>query len=118
MVTLRLSCGGGESGVNIQNLPSDAETRSCFVAEEGNVWISCDYQSQESRLIASIANDKAMIDLFENGCGDVHSLVAKMSYPDIIQDTPVEEIKAKFKHYRQEAKGIEFTINLLIYLES
>ena len=114
MDTGRLSCGGGESGVNIQNLPSDAETRSCFVAEEGNVWISCDYQSQESRLIASIANDKAMIDLFENGCGDVHSLVAKMSYPDIIQDTPVEEIKAKFKHYRQEAKGIEFAIVLNI----
>lgn len=111
MDTGRLSCGGGESGVNVQNLPSDAETRACFVAEKGNVWISCDYQSQESRLIASIANDKAMIDLFENGCGDVHSLVAKMSYPDIIKDTPVEEIKAKFKHYRQEAKGIEFSIN-------
>ena len=113
MDTGRLSCGGGESGVNVQNLPSDAETRSCFVAEKGNVWISCDYQSQESRLIASIANDEAMINLFENGCGDVHSLVAKMSYPDVIKDTPVEEIKAKFKHYRQEAKGIEFAVILI-----
>lgn len=105
--TGRLSSGGGESGINIQNLPSDAETRACFVAEKGNKWISCDYQSQESRLIASIANDPAMIELFEHGCGDVHSLVAKMAYSPIIGDTPVEEIKKKFHDLRQEAKGIE-----------
>lgn len=111
MDTGRLSCGGGEAGVNVQNLPSDAETRACFVADKGNKWISADYQSQESRLIASIANDAAMIELFEHGCGDVHSLVAKMAYSNIIGDTPVEEIKSKFKHWRQEAKGIEFAVN-------
>ena len=97
--------------VNLQNLPADKETRACFIAEEGNLWISADYQGQESRLIASIANDSAMIDLFNNGCGDVHSLTAKMAYPDIIGDCPVEEIKSKFKHWRQEAKGVEFAIN-------
>lgn len=111
MDTGRLSCGGGESGVNVQNLPSDEETRACFVAEEGNAWISCDYKSQESQLIASISNDPAMLELFRTGCGDVHSLTAKMAYSDIIGDCPVEEIKAKFKHWRQEAKGIEFAIN-------
>lgn len=125
MVSLRLSCGGGEDKelsqfyhtkvkvVNLQNLPAKKETRACFVAEPGNKWISRDYSGQESRLIASIANDEAMIDLFNNGCGDVHSLTAKMAYPEIIGDCPVEEIKSKFKHYRQEAKGIEFAINLL-----
>ena len=112
MNTGRLSCGGkdkntGAEYVNLQNLPADEETRACFIADSGNLWISADYQSQESRLIASIAEDPAMIDLFNNGCGDVHSLVAKMSYPDIIGDTPVEEIKKKFKHWRQEAKGVE-----------
>ena len=116
MNTGRLSCGGkdkntGAEYVNLQNLPADEETRACFIADSGNLWISADYQSQESRLIASIAEDPAMIDLFNNGCGDVHSLVAKMSYPDIIGDTPVEEIKKKFKHWRQEAKGVEFAIN-------
>lgn len=54
----------------MQNLPKNAETRSCFVAERGNKFISCDYQSQESQLIASISNDKAMLDLFTTGCGD------------------------------------------------
>lgn len=116
MDTGRLSCGGKnaktkEEYVNLQNLPADKETRACFVAEKGNLWISADYQGQESRLIASIANDAAMIDLFNNGCGDVHSLTAKMAYPHIIGDCPVEEIKDKFKKYRQEAKGVEFAIN-------
>lgn len=112
--TARLSSGGGESKLNIQNIPHDAETRACFVADKGNAWISADYQSQESRIIASVSNDSAMIDLFENGCGDVHSLVAKMSYPDIIGDTRVEDIKDKFHTYRADAKGIEFSIDLNI----
>ena len=45
----------------------------------------------------------------------VHSLTAKMSYPDIIGNTPVEEIKIKFHKYRQEAKKIEFAINKITY---
>lgn len=109
--TCRMSCGGGDAAVNLQNLPHDPETRACFIADKGNKWISADYQSQESRLIASVANDPAMIELFLNGCGDVHSLTAKMAYPDAIGDCPVEEIKDRFKYYRQEAKGIEFAIN-------
>ena len=70
-------------------------------------------RGQESRIIASVSEDKAMIELFEHGCGDVHSLVAKMSYPQIIGDTPIEEIKVKFPEQRQDAKGIEFAIVLL-----
>ena len=110
--TARMSSGGGVWHLNMQNLPHDAETRSCFTAEPGNIWLSSDYQSQESRLIASVANDKAMIDLFETGCGDVHSLVAYMSYPSIIpRDTKIEDIKKLYPNARQEAKGIEFSVN-------
>ena len=109
--TARVSSGGGVYKLNLQNLPNDAVTRACFTAEKGNKWISADYQSQESRIIASVSKDEAMIDLFEHGCGDVHSLVAKMSYPEVIGDCPVEEIRDKFHSYRQDAKGIEFAIN-------
>lgn len=118
--TSRVSSGGGQSDLNIQNIPHDPETRACFVSAPGNVWISADYQSQESRIIASVSNDPAMLDLFINGCSDVHSLVAKMSYSKYIpSDLPVEEVKAFSKNsvknggidYRQEAKGIEFSIN-------
>mgnify|MGYP003611200917 FL=1 len=110
--TARMSSGGGVYKLNLQNLPHDEVTRSCFTAESGNVWLSTDYQSQESRLIASVSNDKSMIDLFETGCGDVHSLVAYMSYPNIIpRSTRIEDIKELYHEQRQEAKGIEFAVN-------
>lgn len=114
--TGRLSSGGKdkENGVeylNFQNFPADPETRACFVSEPKNSWISCDYSGQESRIIADVANDKAMLDLFNHDCGDIHSLVAKMSYPEMIGDCPINEIKHKYKHWRQEAKGVEFAIN-------
>lgn len=112
--TGRISSGkdkeNGLEGLNLQNFPADPETRACFVAEEGNVWISCDYSAQESRVIANEANEKSMIDLFKTN-GDMHSLVAKMAYPDVIGDCPLEDIKKKFKHTRQLAKSVEFSIN-------
>lgn len=110
--TARVSSGGGVYKLNLQNLPHDPETRACFTAEKGNKWISADYQSQESRIIASVSKDEAMIELFEHGCGDVHSLVAKMSYPNIIpRDCPIEDISKLYHAQRQDAKGIEFSIN-------
>lgn len=119
MVTLRLSCGGKDkenktSYLNLQNLPADKETRACFIAEPGNLWASADYKGQESVIIANVSKDPALIELFLHGCGDVHSLTAKMAYSNIIGDTPVEEVKEKFHGLRQDAKGIEFAIDLLI----
>ena len=109
----RLSCGGGESAVNLQQLPRDAETRACFVCEKGNRFISEDYQSQESRIIASVANDAAMLHIYDPGeCGDMHSLVAYMSYPEQIpRNTRIEDIADLYKPLRQEAKTVEFAIN-------
>lgn len=110
--TARVSSGGGVWKLNIQNLPNDPETRACFTSEEGNAWLSADYQSQESRIIASVSKDEKMIDLFEHGCGDVHSLVAYMSYPSMIpRDTKIEDIKKLYHNWRQKAKSIEFAIN-------
>ena len=110
--TARVSSGGGIWKLNIQNLPNDPETRACFTSEEGNAWLSADYQSQESRIIASVSKDEKMIDLFEHGCGDVHSLVAYMSYPNMIpRDTKIEDIKKLYHNWRQKAKSIEFAIN-------
>lgn len=112
-ISARLSCGGGDSAVNLQQLPRDSETRACFICEKGNKFISEDYQSQESRIIASVANDEAMLHIYEPGqCGDMHSLVAYMSYPDIIpRETKIEDISSLYKPYRQEAKTVEFAIN-------
>ena len=46
---------------SLMNLPHDPFTRSCFISDTGYKWISCDYKGQESFLMASIANDKAML---------------------------------------------------------
>lgn len=117
--TNRLSSGGGDDKeiipgkkvplVNLQNLPADAETRACFVAENGNKWISADYSGQESVILANISKDKAMIELFLHGCGDLHSLVAKMVYPDELKDVPVEQVKKLRPDLRKKAKAPEFT---------
>jgi DNA polymerase I len=117
--THRYSSGGGDDKevipgkkvplVNLQNLPADAETRACFVAEKGNKWISADYSGEESVILTNIARDKAMIDLFTNGCGDLHSLVAKMVYPEELHDIPVEQVKKLRPDLRKKAKAPEFT---------
>ena len=110
--TTRITSGGKDKSnkieyVNLLNLPSDEETRACFVAEEGNKWISIDYSGQETYLMASIANDQAIIKELTEGSGDIHSLTAYMSYPEIPRDTPIKDIKKKYHNLRQEAKGIE-----------
>lgn len=114
--TTRITSGGKDKAnnteyVNLLNLPSDEVTRACFVAERGNRWISIDYSGQETYLMASIADDKAIIKELTEGSGDIHSLTAYMSYQEIPRDTPVKDIKKKFHNLRQEAKGIEFAIN-------
>lgn len=117
--TNRLSSGGGDDKevlpgkkvplVNMQNLPADSETRACFVAEKGNCWLSMDYGGEESVILANISKDKALIDLFTTGCGDLHSLVAKMVFVDELKDIPVEKIKKIRPDLRQKAKSPEFT---------
>lgn len=109
--TARISSGGRDGKIeyiNFLNIPADAETRACFIAEEGNKWISRDYNGQESMLMASIANDPLMLDEINNGSGDIHSLVAKLVFSKEIGDTSTKEIKKKFHKLRQEAKGYEF----------
>ena len=103
----------------LQNLPADELTRQCFKAAPGNKWVSIDYAAQESRLMASMANDTAMIREFLEGSGDMHSLTAKMVYKEELEGVPVSEVKkfSKANHkaggldFRQEAKSFEFCFN-------
>ena len=115
--TTRISSGGGnaktgEEYLNLLNLPSDSLTRSCFISEPGNRFISIDYSGQETYLMASIANDQAMIKELMEGSGDIHSLTAYLSFVnEIPRDTKIEDIKHKYHNLRQAAKGVEFAIN-------
>lgn len=120
-VTHRIHCNFNQLGTdtarlssanpNLQNLPSNEITRSCFIAEDGNLWLSADYKGQESFLMASIANDKAMLDELIHGSGDLHSLTAKMVFSEIPRDFPLEKIKKTYHHLRKKAKDYEFLWN-------
>lgn len=95
---------------NMQQLPSNEITRSCFTAVKGNKWCSCDYSAIESRLGADIYNEESMINEFNHGSGDMHSLCAYMVYVnEIPRDTPIKSIKKLFPHLRKEVKSIEFS---------
>lgn len=112
--TFRISSGGKDGNIkyiNMLNIPAEPFTRSCFVAEHGNKWISIDYSGQESFLMASIANDTAMIHELMEGEKDLHTLTAKIVYPEIPKDMPADEVKEKFHKLRAEAKGYEFGFN-------
>lgn len=111
--TTRVSSGNPDDpdSISILTLPKDYETRACFIAEEGNSFISQDYSAEEAKILADVSKDKAMIDFFNNGCNDIHSLIASKAYKDIIGDCPIEEIKKKFPNERQGAKKLGYTIN-------
>ena len=50
MVTGRLSSGDKKTNSpNLQNIPSDALTRSCFICEKGNKLIAADYSSKKNK---------------------------------------------------------------------
>lgn len=95
---------------NLQQLPHDSITRSCFIAEEGNNWVSCDYSAMEARLAGDIYNDQAVKDIFLKGI-DSHSMYAKIFFKNELKDIDVNDIKKLRPDLRNKAKGPEFALN-------
>lgn len=93
---------------NIQQLPSDEETRAAFTAEEGNLMVDCDFSALESRLGADIYNEPNMIEEFLHGSGDMHSLCAKMVFHEELKDIAVKDVKKLRPDLRKRVKPIEF----------
>lgn len=91
-------------GPNLQNIPADEETRSCFVSEEGSILTISDYSSQEPRVTADKCLDPSLVEFFTNGDGDMHSLVATKMYTVINgKETIVNKVNEN-KHLRQIGK--------------
>ncbi len=88
---------------NLQNIPIRSEVgrpvRACFVAGKGNRLLSCDYNQVELRVLAHVAGEDVLRQIFSSG-EDVHSATAAGiigADPDAI--TPAERSKAKMVNY-------------------
>ena len=94
---------------NLQQLPHDEDTRGAFVAPKGHLMVSADFSAEEARLGGDIYQDEAILDIFRNGL-DSHSVYAKAFFSEL-KDVDVKDIKSKYPHLRQLAKGPEFALS-------
>ena len=90
---------------NLQNIPIRTELgqqiRKAFVAPRGFKILAADYSQIELRIIASLANDKRMIESFKKN-EDIHSRTAAE-----INQVPLEKVT---KQMRYAAKAVNFGI--------
>ena len=88
---------------NLQNIPIRTElgrqVRKAFIADPGWALLSVDYSQVELRIVASIAEDEAMLAAFRAG-QDIHAATAAAVYGKPIQSVTKEQ--------RSRAKGINF----------
>ncbi|WP_299436470.1 DNA polymerase I [uncultured Rhodospira sp.] len=90
---------------NLQNIPIRTEEgrriREAFVAEPGHVLLSADYSQIELRLVAHVADIKALKEAFHHGA-DIHAITASRMFGQ-----PVEGMDPML---RRRAKAINFGI--------
>lgn len=93
------------SDPNLQNIPIrtdlGCEVREAFIAEPGNILISADYSQIELRIVASLAQDKKMMEIFEQGL-DIHQATAAA-----INNVPLDKVT---KEMRRAAKEVNFGV--------
>ena len=93
--------------INFLNFPSDKATRECFECEPGWKIVGCDYDSQESRILAYESQDlNSKLNVLQNR--DAHSLLAREAFPYLKGKTD-KEIKKDFNKERQIGKVINFS---------
>ncbi|MEI2703577.1 MAG: DNA polymerase I [Baekduia sp.] len=88
---------------NLQNVPVRTELgreiRGCFEAAPGNVLISVDYSQVELRILAHVAGEQVLKDIFIRG-EDVHTATASAVFEKAAKDlTPMDRSKAKMINY-------------------
>lgn len=93
------------SNPNLQNIPNRSEIgrkiRACFVARKGYKIVAADYSQMELRLLASVADVKALKEAFAAGI-DIHAATAARVF-----GLKPEEVD---RDHRSRAKAINFGI--------
>jgi DNA polymerase I len=88
---------------NMQNVPIRTELgreiRGCFEAAPGNVLISADYSQVELRVLANIADEPVLKEIFVRG-EDVHTATGSVVFgKDPSELTPMDRSKSKMINY-------------------
>lgn len=90
---------------NLQNIPirtdEGRKIRTAFIADKGKTLVSADYSQIELRLVAHVADIKALKDAFKNG-EDIHAATASQMF-----DVPIDGMDPMI---RRQAKAINFGI--------
>ena len=87
---------------NLQNVPIRSELgreiRGCFEAQEGCVLLSADYSQVELRVLAEVAGEPVLKEIFQRG-EDVHTATAVEMFGDGAGSDPGMRSKAKMINY-------------------
>ncbi|WP_273788780.1 DNA polymerase I [Bartonella sp. ML70XJBT] len=90
---------------NLQNIPvrtvEGRKIRTAFIAPKGHVLLSADYSQIELRILAHIADIKALKEAFAQG-HDIHAITASEMFGVVIEGMPSD--------IRRRAKAINFGI--------
>ena len=90
---------------NLQNIPvrtqEGSRLREFFLAGDGQLLVDADYSQIELRVLAHVANDKTMLDAFENGV-DIHTATASQVF-----GVPLDFVTPQM---RSRAKAVNFGI--------
>ncbi len=77
------------SDPNLQNIPARTEDgrriRLAFIADEGNLLLSCDYSQIELRVLAHLSHDENLLEAFSKNV-DVHSVTASGIFGVKVED--------------------------------
>lgn len=95
------------SNPNLQQIPHTKEFRECFrPLDENRCFVICDYSGIELRILAQIAQDEVMIEIFNNK-GDLHSATAIVAFGLPCTE---KEVKTLYPDKRLLAKGLNFGV--------
>jgi len=93
------------SSPNLQNIPIRTEIgrkiRKAFISESGEKLVSADYSQIELRIIAMIADDKKMKEIFNKNL-DIHTATAAE-----VNQIPLEDVTSEM---RRSAKALNFGV--------
>jgi DNA polymerase-1 len=111
--TGRMSSGGKQgdtSTVNVQNIPSEKETRSCFTNQwDHTTLVNGDYSSMESVVFTNWSKEPGLIKFYQDDLGDMHAYIASKIFKDL-KDLDLKKIKELHPDKRQIAKTAGFAI--------